>query len=86
MDHGDLRQQTADQDIRAQDPIIGELISIAAASEFDPGRKKRVLFQTCVPYSLGKSGVLTQPVRLRTEDSFVRYGQSDQYEKKKDER
>ena len=85
MDHGDLRQQAADQYIRPQESIVGKLITIAAASKLEPGWKQRVLLHTCIPYSFGKSGMLAEPIRMRTEHCSFRNRHGDQYKKKKNE-
>ena len=83
IDHGNLRQQTADQDVRAQEAVISELEAIAAAAQTDPGRQKRALFQAGVSYRLSQCGVLAQPVCMGTEYSAIRHDHGDEYEQKK---
>lgn len=38
-----------------------------------------------IPYSFGKSGMLAEPIRMRTEHCSFRNRHSDQYKKKKNE-
>ena len=86
MDRRHLRQQAADQDIRAQEAIVGKLKTIAAPAELDPGREEGMLFHAGIPYRPGKGRVLAEPVCMGAEDSALRHGQDDQYKKENDKR
>ena len=79
-DHGNLREQTSDQDIRSQKTIVRELITVYSAAQTEPVRKKSMLFQAGVPDRFCKCGVLAQPVHMGTEDAALRYHEySEQY-------
>ena len=79
--HGDLRQQTSDQNVWAKISVIREFISIAPAAKPQKIRKNRFLRETCIPQRLRKRCMLTHPVRIGTEHRSFRYKQIDQNKK-----
>ena len=85
-DHGNLREQTSDQDIRSQKTIVRELITVYSAAQAEPVRQKSMLFQTGVPDRLCKCGVLAQPVHMGTEDAVLGYHEYSERCKDQDQR